>query len=193
MPRKTKISNHRQTSPPKIDLVDQVMDQILADEVKMKPKVYFLAGSVLMALGLSVFFLLAVFFFSHFFFHLSLVGLGDVWRLRSFSHVVLQIVPWWSLPLAAFFISLGAWMIHRYDISYKKDFKFVVLTLVVSAIVFGWLLNFLGVNHLFLRQRGLRRLYRYKKMGQNSSKRIFQAEAIGFGPKGLGSFVLENH
>jgi len=150
-----------------VDLTDQVMGQILTDKVKMKPRSYFIAGSILMALGLAVFFILAVFFFNHFFFHFFRTGLIDFWRMRGFSHILWEVFPWWSLVLAAVFIALGAWLIHQYDIAYKKNYKFLVLILIIAAAFFGYVLNLVGVNHLFMKQRVMHHLYERKYVGQD--------------------------
>ncbi len=146
-------------------ILDQVMDQIKSGQVKMRPKSYFIFGSILMASGLAVFFALAAFFFNHFFFHLFNLGLLDFWQMRGLSRLLLEVFPWWSLVLAGVFVMLGAWLIHQYDVAYKKNYKVMVASLVASAVLFGFLLNFLGLNRLFMRQHLMGRLYQVERVG----------------------------
>jgi len=56
----------------KIDLTKKVMKKIESDTVSMKPKVYFIAGSVLTGIGFTGVFLASLFFFHLVFFRLRI-------------------------------------------------------------------------------------------------------------------------
>lgn len=127
------------------------MTQIHEGKLKMRPKVYFILGSILTFAGLVASITTSVF----------AVGL-IMFILRSngiLSHKLdrlVSIFPWWVLVIAVLGLVLGIILIRKYDFSYKIDLKKAIILTVLAIIISGWLVDTLGFNDLLAR-KGLMR------------------------------------
>lgn len=135
-----------------------ILEKIKKEEIKMKPKLYFVLGSFFSFLALIGVFLSASFLFNLLFFILRPhYGPNYYWRLD----LILKNIPYWILILTLFFIFLGIFFLKKYDFSYKKNFFLIVLIFILSIIFAGFLMEKLGINDLFIRKgpRQMRRFY----------------------------------
>lgn len=127
------------------------MGQIRQGKLKMRPRMYFVAGSALTFIGLIASIATSVF----------AIGLIR-FLLRSngvFSHKldrVISIFPWWALALAVLGLAVGIMLLRKYDFSYKVNMKTAIVLIVLVAIVSGIAVDFLGFNDLLVR-KGLMR------------------------------------
>jgi len=143
-----------------LDLSKKVMAQIEKKEVKMKPKVYFLVGSVLLGFGLTLVVLVSLFCTNLLFFRLRTQnpfaylpqGRGG---LRPFA----ILFPWQPLLLSVLSIGGGLSLLKQYDLSYKKPFKVLVIALIGGVLLLGLLLNLVRVNERVKRAKHLQRFY----------------------------------
>jgi hypothetical protein len=135
-----------------------VMDKIHHGKIKMRPKVYFIVGSLLAFLGLVASMLISVFLVGLMRFSLRTHGPMGEYRLEQ----ILSSFPWWAVVVAILGLVIGIWLLRRYDFSYKINFKAIVISFVVAIIVAGWVIDMIGLNDVLFRQgprQGIMRQY----------------------------------
>lgn len=131
------------------------MKQILTGRVTMKPKWYFVVGSISMILGFIGSTIASVFLVSIIAF--SLRSHGPMGSIR-FAQLVSNF-PWWAPFLALLGLGSGIWFLKQNDFSYKKNFKILVAIFIFTIILSGWLMDALGVSASWSRLGPMRRLY----------------------------------
>ena len=110
------------------DISKKVMKQIREEHLEMKPKLYFLVGSILLGVGLAG---TAVFgiIFSNLAFH----------RFRMYGFMA-RPFPFVHLGLAFAFVVLGIYLLKKYEFSHKRSLIGLVITVVTTVLVLGFLL-----------------------------------------------------
>ena len=118
-------------SPPmKDEITQQVMQRIKAEKIKMRPRIYFVMGSIFGVLGLTTAFISSAFMLS--IFHLSLREGG---RMHAYKLETLQeMFHWWIPVLAIVGLVTGIWLLRRYEFSYRTNFIWVALFFTLSVI-----------------------------------------------------------
>jgi len=139
------------------------MAKVKSNEISMRPRWYFVLGSLLMIAGFVSFSIGAVFLTNLTLFLLRSHGPMGQWRLQQ----LLTSFPLWVPILAVVGIVLGIVMLRKYDFSYKKNFWLIVLGFVLSVILAAFLIDQLGLNDIWSRQGPMRRFYQQVE-GQNS-------------------------
>lgn len=139
----------------KVDFEKTIMAKVKSNEISMKPRWYFVLGSILMMAGLVGFSVGAIFLTNLTLFLLRRHGPMAQWRLQA----ILSSFPFWIPILALVGIVLGIIMLKKYDFSYKKNFWFIIAGFIVSIIFAAFVLDFLGLNDLWSRQGPMRRFY----------------------------------
>jgi len=134
----------------------KVMDKIQLGKLKMRPKVYFITGSILTFIGLVSSILSSVFLIGLLSFSLRSHGPMKEYRFAQ----LVDSFPWWILILAIFGFVLGLWLVRRYNFSYKIDFKLVVFCFIAVLLVAGYLLDAIGLNDLFYQRGYMKRIYK---------------------------------
>jgi len=146
----------------KTNLKKEIMVKIKKEEIRMKPKWYFVVGSLLMTTGLIATSIVAIFLINLLLFFLRKRGPG-IMRLE----LMVTTFPWWISLLALFSIIVGIWFLKKYDFSYKKNFLLIVVSFIVSIIIAGWLIDYFGFNETWLRHGPMRRFYQQLERGNN--------------------------
>lgn len=147
----------------KQDLTKKVMKEIKEKEIKMKPQVYFVLGSVLFGMGLAGSLVAALLFTSMAFFRLHRFGpFGFLWFGEFGLRPFLVIFPW--LPLAISLAALfgGLALLKKHEVSYKKKFLGLVIAVVTFIAFFGWLLSRDGVHQRMASLRPFRPFYQQR-------------------------------
>ncbi len=140
------------------NITDSIMAQVSVGKLKVRPRIYFVAGSILTFAGLTASVVFSIFLFGLVRFFLRSHGPMGEYRLGR----LLSSFPWWSLGLAVIGLVAGLILIRRYDFSYKFNFKIVVIGFILAIIVAGWLIDVAGLNDVWLRRgpmKGLMRQY----------------------------------
>lgn len=138
------------------------MSRIKEGKLKMRPRIYFILGSILAFAGLVASMATSVF----------AVGLIK-FLLRSngiLSHKLdrmISVFPWWILALVVLGLISGVVLIKKYDFSYKVDLKKAIILMILAVIISGWLVDFLGFNDLLARKGLMRGMMRNNFPGQN--------------------------
>lgn len=144
------------------DLSKKVMQEIKRRGVKMRPRLYFVFGSILLGLGLTGAILTAVFFLNLFVFHLRVRG--PVSYLQLGPPGILPFVttfPWAILLASMVAVATGLTLLKRYEFSYKMNFVVLAIVLLVVVGVLGFLLDRVGFNERVAPQPPMRRFYRH--------------------------------
>lgn len=114
------------------------MDEIHNRKITMRPRIYFIIGSVIGFVGLVALLVSAVFLFSLTRFAFRSHGpMGDI-RMEE----LLTSFPWWAPVLGGICLVGGIFVLRRYDISYKRNFGFlavgVILALLMTVLVIDY-------------------------------------------------------
>lgn len=133
------------------NISDQVMSKIHDGKLKMRPRVYFVFGSILTFVGLVASIATSVFAVGLIRF---LARSNGIWNHKLSR--MLSIFPWWLLALAILGLVLGIILIRKYDFSYKVDFKKAIILTILTIVLSGLLVDALGFNDLLAR-KGLMR------------------------------------
>ena len=139
----------------KKDITNDVMVRIKREHITMKPRWYFIVGSLAMVLGLIGLSIVSIFFVNIIVFSLRTHGPMGAIRYQQ----LLSSFPWWAPVLVFIGLGFGIWMLKKYDFSYRKNFLLVILGFVTAIIISGVLIDYLGINTFLLRQGQMRRFY----------------------------------
>ncbi|MCK9597325.1 hypothetical protein M0R19_09140 [Candidatus Pacearchaeota archaeon] len=133
----------------------EVMFKVASGSITMRPKWYFIIGSIFSIAGLVGLSTVSIFLINIILFLLRKNRLMGQWKLE----VMINSFPWWILILAIFGIALGIWMLKKYDFSYKKNFFLIIISFVFSIIIAGFIIDNLGLNEIWSRRNIMRRFY----------------------------------
>lgn len=129
------------------NIADNIMGQIRQGRVKMRPKIYFVFGSLFMISGLVASIIISVFFISLTRFALRVHGPMGQYRLEH----LLSSFPWWAPIFAIIGLVVGLWFLRQYDFSYKRKFWIVIIGFVTAVFVAGWVIDMTGLDKIWLR------------------------------------------
>jgi len=150
------------------DLTSVVMDKIHNKDIKMRPKIYFIAGSVFAFVGLIFSISTSVFLVGLLRFSLRSHGPMGEYRLDQ----MISNFPWWTAVVAVLGLVIGVWLLLQYDFSHKIDSKILIAGFVLVVIVSGLVVDALGINDSLLRQRRTQGMMRKYLEGEGANFRI---------------------
>ncbi len=130
------------------------MSRVTSGEIAMKPKWYFVAGSVFMLFGTIAAAVAAVFLINLTIFLLRKQGPGYGKLAMMYGTF-----PFWIPILAILGIGVGILLLRKYDFSYRKNFFAIALGFIASIIIAGFVINQLGLNDLWSRRGMMRKFY----------------------------------
>lgn len=138
-----------------INLEKSIMVKIKSGKIAMKPRWFFVLGSISMILGLIAASISAIFLINLMFFLLRQHGPMGEWRLQ----LMVESFPWWVLLFGLGGIASGICLLKKYDFSYKKNFSIISGIFVLAIIFAAFLINLTGINDLWSRQGPMRKFY----------------------------------
>ena len=160
----------------KVDFEREIMGKIASGQITMKPRWYFILGSLMMILGLISSTVIATF----------LINLtAFVLRKKGFGYGKLDMVlanfPIWIPIVAVLGIGLGIFFLRKYDFSYRKNFLVIVIGFIISLFIAGLAIDKLGLNDIWSQRGGMRRFYQnlegrenlpegFERMGSQSGR-----------------------
>ncbi len=143
------------------------MDQIHNEKIKMRPKIYFVIGSILTFVGLVSSVVFSVFLVGLTRFSLRSHGPMSNYKLDQ----IISNFPWWAPVLAIIGLIIGIQLLRRYDFSFKTNFKLIIVGFIFSIFVGGWIVDSIGLNDTLARRgpmRGMMRQYMQENYDQNN-------------------------
>lgn len=144
-----------------------VMQKILSGEVKMKPRIFFIIGSILMFASIVGLIIASVFLMAVTFFLLRSHGVGSQWRLKQ----MIESFPLWIPAFGMIGTILGVLFLRKYDFSYKKNFVLIVIGFIASILVSAWVIDKSGLNDIWLKRGPMRRFYQQWKYNNDAFER----------------------
>jgi hypothetical protein len=140
------------------NITDNIMDQIHDKKIKMRPRIYFVLGSILTFVGLVSSVVISIFLFGLMRFSLRSHGPMASYRLDQ----ILSSFPWWAPILAIVGLVVGIWLLRKYEFSFKVNFKVIIIGFIFAVIVGGWIIDSIGLNDVLIRRgpmQGMMRQY----------------------------------
>jgi nicotinamide riboside transporter PnuC len=151
------------TKQKKTDFEKEVMTKIKRGEITMKPKWFFVVGSLMAGAGLVGASIGAIFLVNLTLFILRKRGPG-IMRLE----LMLTSFPWWIPLLAIIGIVAGIWLLKKYDFSYKKNFLLIIAVFISSIAIAAWFIDYLGLNETWSRHSPTRKFYQQFERQDNN-------------------------
>ena len=129
------------------NITENVMGQIHQGKIKMKPRLYFVVGSILTFLGAISAFVVSVFLVGLIRFSLRTHwGRGAQYKWDQ----MLSDFPWWIIIFTIISLGIGIWLIRKYDFSYKIKPWFVISGFILIIVTAGFLVDKMGLNDTLL-------------------------------------------
>ena len=141
-----------------INITKAVMEKIHHGKIKMRPRVYFIAGSLLTFSGLIASVVTSVFLVGLMRFSLRSHGPMGEYRVDQ----LLSSFSWWVPVFATLGLFVGVWLLRQYDFSYKINYKVMIVGFIATVIMAGWVIDMMGLNDTLLRRgpmQGVMRQY----------------------------------
>lgn len=132
------------------DIKENIMNQINHGKIKMKPKIYFILGSVLTFIGLTFSTIFSMFLIG--LIRFSLRNNGGPMSDYRFDQI-LSNFPWWTLVFAILGLIIGISILKKYDFSYKINPLIMVSGFILAIIIAGFFIDAIGLNDT-LHRRG---------------------------------------
>jgi hypothetical protein len=140
-----------------------VMDKIHNGQIKMRPRIYFILGSILVFAGLVASSVTAIFLVSLMRFALRTHGPMGQFRLEQ----LLSSFSLWVPFVAILTLILGIILLRQFDFSYKKNFWFLVLGFVLAIIATGLIIDMTGLDNVWLKRGPMRGMMKNIAPGGN--------------------------
>ena len=140
-----------------INIEKEVMSQVKSGKITMKPKWYFVAGSLLMFGSIISLTVISIFLFN-----LALFALRPHYGPGAGARVEMLVnsFPWWAPILAIGGVILAIWLLRKYDFSYRKNFTLIILSFILAVIIGAVFIDALGFNDYFAKRGPMRGFYR---------------------------------
>jgi hypothetical protein len=176
---------------PETKIKEKLIEKIKSGEIKMKPKHYFVLGSVVLGLGTASVFMLATFVTNMIFYrirvhntfaHLKPEGAGEYTGHRIL--MFLCNLPWEPIIITLGLLGSGAFLLKKYDISYRKSFGVMVLATILAVVLAAYTVDRTGVNEKLGRKPGMKRLYMQRETTLISPCKMFLMDKPGKEVKG---------
>lgn len=140
------------------------MTQIREDRIAMRPRIYFILGSVVIFLSLVISVITSIFLINLTAFSLRVHGPMGKFRLDQ----MIDSFPWWAPFLALGGIILGVWLLKKYDFSYKFGTAYIIAGLMLAVILSAFIINLFKWDDVWFRSKPMRgMMHRY---WQNSNE-----------------------
>ena len=134
------------------NITNNIMDQIHEEKIKMKPRFYFITGSILTFVGLVSSVVISVFLVGLIRFSIRSHGPMASYRLDQ----ILSNFPWWASVFAIVGLITGIWLLRKYDFSFKVNFRMVIIGFILAIVVGGWIIDSTGLNDVLIRRGPMR-------------------------------------
>lgn len=132
------------------------MKQIKENKISMRPRSYFIFGSLITFTGLVACIVSSIFLVSIISFLLRKHGpMGD-FRLS----LMINSFPWWIPILAIVCLIFGIFFLLKYNFSYKTNYLFIIIGFIIAIIIAGWIIDKTGLDNLWLNQGPMKGMMR---------------------------------
>lgn len=129
------------------NITDDVMSAIDHQNIRMRPRAYFIVSSVLLGLSVVVFTFGATFLVNVAAFRLRTHDpLGYLWFGAHGITPFLATLPWLPIFGSLVLAVSGIWLLRKYEISYKHNYLLISTAAFLAVFTVGFTIDYLGVN-----------------------------------------------
>lgn len=132
------------------------MNRIETGHVKMKPRWYFLVGSVGLGILVTSLAVLSIYLVSLITFSLRTHGPMGAIRYQQ----LVNSFPWWTVLAVPISLIISIVMLKKYDFSYKRNFQVIAVIFIVSILLAGIMVDLSGLDRFgrgMMRGQGMNR------------------------------------
>lgn len=145
-----------------IDISKSVVEQIKKKHITMRPKSYFVLGSIMFSLGISAVFLFSMLFLNLFIFkYKNLSYQFPLYPSIFHPRLIFSNLPFYAIILSFTLLVIGIAFLKRSNTAYKFNPLLVIFTTALLVVLSGFLLDKTGFNR-HLGPRVLPPLYRHR-------------------------------
>lgn len=163
------MSDKKITKP--LDLEHSVMTKVRANEITMRPRWFFVVGSLAKLVGLTASAVMLLYLVNLSLFLLRDHGPMGEWRLQQ----ILASFPLYVPLLAMVGVATGIWLLKKYDFAYKRNFLFIVTLCLIAILLSGLILDTTGLSDIFLRRGPARGMY---QQNHNTNSRLQREDGL---------------
>ena len=147
-----------------LKITKNIMEQIKQGKIKMRPRGYYVLGSILTFLGLVFSVAVSTFLFSLLRFSMrTQYGKGIQYKIDT----AISIFPWWLMILGIISLVLGIWLIKKYNFSYKIKPVILIIAFILLLFLSGWILDLTGVNDVLYKKGHMKNIFQKYPKHQN--------------------------
>jgi hypothetical protein len=162
-------------SKKQLKIRENVMDKIKENKISIKPKGYFILGSIFTFVGLIISIISSIFLISIINFLLREHGPMGSFRLS----LMINSFPWWLPILAVAALVFGIWNLFKYDFSYKTNYLLIIVGFIFAIVVASWVIDRTEIDNLWLNQgpmRGFMRQYMQNNNSDNNQNKVIPSQ-----------------
>jgi uncharacterized membrane protein YdcZ (DUF606 family) len=149
---------------------EEIMSKIKNGQIKMRPRLYFIFDYVFTIVGLVFSFVTSIFFVGLTRFNLRNHGPMGEYRLEQ----LVSTFSWWMPILAILGLIAGIYLLRKYNFFYKINFKLVIIGLITSILISGFLIDLIGLNDFWINKAKYRgRFYKQEQYNKVNNITIF--------------------
>lgn len=137
-----------------INMENTIMNKVLSGEIKMKPKIYFLIGSVLTFIGSIGLIIGSVFFTNLTLFLIRKHGPGTGRLIQ-----MLDSFPLWIPFIALILVIMGITLLKKYDFAYKRNYTALAFAILLAVVLSALIIDTSGLNEVWSRRGPMKRFY----------------------------------
>lgn len=142
------------SSEKELSMENTIMNKVISGEIQMKPRWYFIVGSLVSFIGL-IGLILGLTFLTSFSLFLILKRGPGIGRIM----LMLDSFPLWIPLLAIVFVIVGMMLLNRYEFSYKKNMLLIVVAVVAAILLSAFAIHTLGLDDIWFNRGPLRRIF----------------------------------
>lgn len=158
----------------KITFEENIISKIKNEEIKMKPRWYFVLSSIMMFVSLVGLSMALIFLTNLVLFVVRRNGFFNIYKFQ----VILSSFPWWIPLVAVLGLITAVWLLKKYDFSYKNNFILIIVLFLSALFLSGVLLDEFGLNE-YLSRGKMRGYYQRLELQEGSTENILHRPGYG--------------
>lgn len=150
------------------NIANKVMQEIHKKGIRMRPRAYFLAGSLLLTAGLMVIFFIATFLFNIISFRLRVDAPHEFLRFGPPGMLpFFRLLPWLPLLIAVSLVFVGIHLLKKYEFSFKHNFAVIAAITIFLVIAAGFIIDRIGASRRLEILPPIKGFYQERLPGEN--------------------------
>lgn len=143
---------------------EEVMKKIHKGQIRMRPRIYFVLGSVMVGVGLVLLVGLSALVTHAFYVRLVVLArMGFENVSLGWCLMWMRFFPWEMLIVAMLMILVGGYLLRKYEFVYKRGLGLALVVMVLVIVVLTMLMNWFGLDGFVRQKPVLKQLYMYQE------------------------------